>query len=240
MIERLARLGYISKGIVYVLIGAFAAAAGRAADKKEALTFILRQPFGRFLLFAIAVGLAGYGVWRFLSGIRDSEKLLVRIGRVVRGLAYGWIAIEVFRFALRQGGASGSDATARHWTARAMDKPFGVWLVAIAGLCIFGYGAYQIVRGIRGKLGKSVHIPRGILTTISRFGIAARGVVFLIIGSSLVFAATRRNPHEAHGISGALREVASQPFGHTLLMIAGIGLVAYGVYAFLNAKYREI
>lgn len=253
VIERLARLGYGSVGVVYTIIGLFAAAAGlgtggRIADRSDAVTFIFRQPLGRYILLVLAVGLAGYALWRMVCGIRDSENcgsdakgMAIRAASLLRGLAYGWIAIEVLRAALRRRrGVSTSEADTRHWIGRVMDEPFGQWLVAIVGLYIVGYGAYQIHLAWKGKLERHVHIPHGVLTAISRFGIAARGVVFLVIGASLFFAGTRRDAGEVRGTSGALRELASQPFGSHLLTLIGIGLVAYGVYGFLNARYRRI
>ncbi len=252
-IERLARPGYASKGLVYAIIGFLAAAAGlgiggKTADKNQAFKFILHQPFGHFILFILALGLAGYAVWRVISGIRDTEHrgsdakgFAVRMGGMLRGLFYGWIAIEVLRLAMtKSAGGSGGDAQTRHWTARLMDKPFGHWMVILLGLGVFGYGIYQIYRAWKGKLGKQVHIPSGMMTNVSRFGLASRGVVFLIIGGSFVFAGKQGDPGEARGTSGALRELASQPFGHVLLTLMGLGLVSYGIYAFLQAKYRRI
>lgn len=253
-IEYLARLGYRALGTVYIIIGFFAAAAGlgigvvKTADRGDAIRFILHQPFGRMILLILSLGLAGYAIWRLICGLRDAENwgsdakgLAIRFGSVVRGLVYGGIAIEVFRLALRQtGGRPGGDAQTRHWIARAMDKPHGYWLVAIAGLSVLGYGVFQIYCAWKAKLERNVHIPHGVLTAISRLGLAARGVVFLIIGSSLLFAAAQHDPGEARGTSGALRELASQPFGSHLLTLVGVGLVAYGVYAFLNARYRYI
>jgi hypothetical protein len=252
-IERLARLGYGAIGIVYTIIGVFSAAAGlggggKTADRSDAVSFILHQPFGRFILLILAVGIAGYALWRLISGIRDTENrgtdakgLAIRAGSALRGVAYGWVAFEVLRVGLRQtSGVSSSDAETRHWTGRVMDKPFGHWLIAMIGLYILGQGVYQLYRAWKSKLGKDVHIPRGTLTAISRFGLAARGVVFLVIGASLFFAGTRDDPGQARGTSGALSELASQPFGNHLLTLIGVGLVAYGVYAFLNARYRQI
>lgn len=132
-IERLARLGYISKGVVFVIIGLFAAAAGlgsggHIADKKDAFSEILHKPFGQEMLFVIAAGLAGYALWQMLSGLTDTERrgtrpgaLLMRAGSVIRGAMYAWIAFGVVRFALRTHEMTSSDANARAWTAKAME-----------------------------------------------------------------------------------------------------------------------
>lgn len=257
MIERLARLGYLSIGIVYGITGLLAAAAGAGAGgstrgHQGAFAFILRQPFGRVVLAVIALGLAGYALWRFVDGLGDSEArgsdakaLAVRLGSVARGLFYATIACEVVRLIARRGGGEGSDEQAKHWTARLIDEPFGQTLIAAAGVVILAAGAYQIYKGLSAKLGKRLRLGsmsaamRRNVVAISRFGIAARGIVFFLIGGSLVLAAVRHDPSSARGTSGALR-LLSETSGGALLVLIGIGLAAYGVFALVNARYRSI
>jgi hypothetical protein len=246
MIERLARLGYLSIGIVYIIAGLLAAAGGSTRGPKGAFTFIRHQPFGRVALAVIVIGLAGYALWRFIDGIADSEDrgsdakaIAVRIGSVARGVVYAAIAIEVLR-----GGGGGGDKT-KHWTARLMEKPFGRWIVAVAGLAFVGAAAYQLYRAFSAKLSKRLHLDsldaslRRNVVAISRFGIGARGIIFFLIGGSLIVAALRYDPSAAEGTPGALHDLA-QPFGGIPLVIVGVGLAAYGVYAFVNARYRSI
>ncbi|HET7436554.1 MAG TPA: DUF1206 domain-containing protein [Thermoanaerobaculia bacterium] len=254
-IERLARLGYISVGTVYVIIGFFAASApfgrGKTGDQKDAFAFILHAPFGRLLLWVMALGLGGYAIWRFASAWADSEHrgngakgLALRAGSVGRGALYAWFAVELVRFAMRNATSGAhSEAKAKHWTGRLMDAPFGRWLVAAAGLGVAAYGIYQLYAAVTAKLSKQLHLSgarsRTALIAISRFGLGARGLVFLVIGASLVIAAWHHNPNEAHGTSGALQAL-EQPFGGALLVLTGIGIVAYGAYAYINAWYRRV
>src|SRR4029079_3334879 len=127
-VERLARFGYVCKGFVYVVIGLLAAASivgrGESADRQYAFHFVRARPFGRVVLFVVAIGLAGYAIWRITSGFDDAERhgsdakgLLIRGGSIVRGISYGWIAIELIRQVMhRGGGGKSSDSQARHWT----------------------------------------------------------------------------------------------------------------------------
>lgn len=253
MIERLARLGYASIGVVYMIVGALAAASGlgrggSTGGQENAFRAILEQPFGRIALGVIALGLAGYTVWRFVSAAHDSEHrgndakgLGIRIGSAFRGLVYAFITVEVVRLMMHHGSSSGGDAKARGWTATIMEKPFGRWLVGAIGLAILAYGAYQLYAAWDSKLSKRIRLGeidsrvRRKVIAISRFGIAARGVVFFVIGGSVLMAAIKHSPSQAHGTSGAL---ASLP--KPVLVLVGLGLAAYGVYALVNARYRRI
>jgi hypothetical protein len=254
MIERLARLGYASIGVVYMIVGGLAAAAGlgkggSTGGHESALLVILRQPFGKVALGIIALGLVGYTLWRFASAFSDSENRgsdtkgwAIRAASVGRGLVYGLITIEVVRLMMNgRGGGSGGEQEAKHWTARLMEQPFGPWLVGAVGLGIVAYGAYQLYAAWDAKLSKRLSLGeiddrvRRKVVAISRFGIGARALVFFVIGGSLVVAAMKKSPDAAHGTSGAL---ASLP--DPLLAVVGVGLAAYGVYALVNARYRRI
>jgi hypothetical protein len=253
-VERLARLGYASVGVVYSLIGILTAGAAlgkraNTADQQDAFALILEQPFGRVLLGIVAVGLAGYAMWRFVAGFADSERrgsdakgLALRAGSIARGILYSAVAVGVVRIIMHKGGGGeGSDAKAKHWTGRLMDEPFGVWLVGAAGLIVIGYGIYQLANAWRAKLSKQLRLDpmqpsmRRKIIAVSRFGIGARGVVFTVIGVSLLLAAVRHDPSAARGTSGALQQLPDP-----LLVLVGLGLVAYGIYGWINARYRII
>jgi hypothetical protein len=254
MIEKLARLGYASIGVVYMIVGALAAAAafgrggGATGGQQSAFRMILQQPFGRVALGVIALGLVGYVLWRFLSAFTDSEHrgsdakgLALRATSIGRGIVYAGLCVEVVRLMMNGRSGSGGDQKAKHWTAALMEQPFGQWLVGLVGLAIVVTGAYQLYAAWDSKLSKRLSLGRmddrvrRKVVAISRFGIGARGVVFFVIGGSLVLAGVKHNPNAARGTSGALSALP-QP----LLALVGVGLIAYGVYALVNARYRRI
>ena len=258
-IVNLARLGYASKGVIYGTAGLLTAQAGlhrggTTADRSDAIRFIAGQPFGRAMLAVIAIGIAGYVLWRVVSGVTDADRhgsdwkgLAVRAASVIRGGFYAVFAYTLIRLLLHHGGGGkDSDATSRHWTSRALDQPFGRWLVMAAGLSLIGYGVYQCYRAAGTTLGKQLNLAsatmrtRSILLAISRFGAGARGVVFGVIGASLIRASLHRNSSDAKGLSGALRQLAALPMGSWILTVAGLGLASYGAYALISARYRRI
>jgi hypothetical protein len=259
-VEKFARFGYAAKGVVYVVVGGLAAFAafgsgGETTGSRGALAAIHDQPFGRVLLGLVAFGLAGYSLWQFIRAIEDPENdgsdgkaIAKRIGFFISGVLHFllvWYAIGIVTGAAT-GGAGGEDDGARSWSATAMSYPMGQWLVFLTGAGIVCYGIYQLVKAFKSELGKHLHLGQlepntyRAVVAISRFGLAARGVVFGIIGGFLAMAAYHHNPNEAKGVAGALDTLQRQPYGPWLLGAAAIGLIAYGVYEFVKARYRQI
>jgi hypothetical protein len=116
-----------------------------------------------------------------------------------------------------------------------------VWLAAG---WIAGYGAYQLYRSYGSKLGRQLNLsPLSTgayrwVVRISRFGIAARGVVFCLIGFFLGRAAALHDAGEVGGVRESLGAVAS--IGRWPFAVVALGLIAYGVYELANARYRRI
>jgi hypothetical protein len=254
-IERLARVGYAAKAVLYGTIGILAAQAGlgeggRTTDTGGALRELLRAPYGRAMLVVVAVGLLGYTAWLFVRAATDAEQrgdgakgVALRVGDVVRGLAHGALALAAFRLA-RGDGDGGRSEGAREFAGRAMEVPFGEVLIWLAAAAVAGYGLYQLYRSWTAKLSRRLalgELPAGTarwVVGVSRFGIAARGVVFCLIGYFLGRAAAQHDPSQAGGLKESLGAVADM--GRWPLAVMGLGLVAYGVYELVNARYRRI
>jgi len=259
-IAALARLGYAAKGVVYVLIGglAFMTAIGSRQDtegSRGALQTLIDEPFGRVILTLIAFGLAGYAVWCFVRAFFDPERagtgakgIAKRAFQFLKGVVHAALVIAVVDM-IRGAAASaggGDDEGIRDWTAWLMSFPLGVWLVGGVGLGVMAYGAVQVYKGWTSDLDDQLSLarmgPGAARWTVrfSRFGMAARGVVFGIIGVFLVLAAYRANPQEVKGVGEALATLQRQPYGPFLLGAVALGLIAYGLYQFILARYRRI
>jgi hypothetical protein len=257
-IERLARVGYVAKAVLYGTIGVLAAAAaagtgGKETDTRGAMATVLDAPFGKVLLIAIALGLLGYAAWRFAAAVVDPEHrgsdakgLAIRASYFGRGAIHVGLAYSAIRLAMGHSGqASSSGARAKDMTATAMDTHGGgEWLVWAIALGVGAYGAYQLYRAATATLGKELDLGRaqgetgGWIIAMCRLGIAARGVVFIAIGWMLSRAAADHNANRAGGISDALRTL--ERLGHGPFTAIAIGLIAYGGYQLVNARYRRI
>lgn len=255
-IQRLARLGYLTKGIIYIIIGVLAAQAafgpgGRTTDSQGALYTIVQQPFGNFLLWVVAIGLVGYAVWRLVEAAIDPEHkgddpkgIGVRLGYALNGIVYGGLAYTAFRILLGAGGGGGSST--QDWTALVLAQPLGRWLVGLAGLGVIGVGIYQIYRGVKAKfreklaLSEMSQTEETWATRAGQIGFPAHGITLGLIGIFLIQAAYQFDPSKAGGLAQALQTLARQPFGPWLLGIVALGLVVYGLFMGVMARYRRI
>jgi len=147
--SRLARLGYATKGVVYLIIGGLAAQlaighGGSATDQRGALQTIYAQPFGKFLLAIVALGLLCFALWCFIQAIfdtegkgRDAKGVIERLGYAMVGVSYGALAFGASQLVTGTGsGGKSSTANTQDWTALLLKQPLGVALVVLVGLIV--------------------------------------------------------------------------------------------------------
>jgi hypothetical protein len=255
-LTRAARLGYAARGVVYVTLALIAlqAALGRRQTEGQAgaLRTLADQPAGQILMAIIAVGLFGYAAWRLIEAAQGGDGegpgakgIGLRLTHAGSGLIYGSLGVQAVR--LLQGGAQRNDeARADDWTARLMGLPWGRALVAAVGVGVVVYAGQQLWKAARGNVTKHLDLQalspsaRENVERLGRAGIAARAVVFLITGGFLVLAARNANPTEATGLSGALTSLQTAPWGPWLLGLVALGLLAFGLFQIVQARYRVV
>lgn len=258
-LQRLARAGLVARGLLYVVVAILATqvAAGHnevRPDKQGALQAVVRQPFGRVLVLLLAVGFGGYAVWRFVEAAvgpageeEDTPKArLKRVGYFLRGCLYTFFLGSAVKLFVWSNSVAGSEEAEADWTARVLDWPGGTWLVQAVGLGAIGVGLYIGWRGLAGKFRKRLKALEmgptmcAWVRVAGTVGNVARMLLALMIGVFLIAAARTDDPAQAVGIDGALKRLADRPYGPTLLVLVAIGLAAYGIYSFAEARYRRV
>jgi hypothetical protein len=254
-VATLARIGYVAKAILYATVGVLAAQAalgrgGRMTDLGGALREVVRAPMGDALLIVIALGLAGYAMWRIVDAIADAEGkggdakgIARRLGSAVRGLAHGALAIAAYHLATGSGNGEGGGGS-EELVGRATEVGGGTWVLWVIAAGVLAYACYQLYRAYAAKLGSQLDLGAASaafgrwVIGISRAGIAARGIVFGLIGVLLVRAALHGTPREAGGVRDSLELLGDM--GRWPLAVIALGLVGYALYELLNARYRRI
>ena len=254
-VAAMARLGYVAKGTVYATIGVLAmledlGMGGKTASPDGAMQSIGSRPLGGFLLVLLAAGLAGYALWKVVQGVMDPDDRGSDAHGIVRRVAYvGSGAIHgVLSYTAAQSvfGAEDSSEDAMAASAMAYQPPVGRVLVAIVGVAVIGVGIYQLYAAykatFRGELalGRMGEAGEKWTTLLGRVGTAARALAIGVAGAFLILAAYQSDPQETRGLGGALETVQHQPLGSYMLGAIAAGLVLYGAFMFLVARYRYI
>lgn len=256
LFEALARAGFVARAVIYGIIGVLAVklaigAGGKTTDQSGALKTIVAQPFGEVMLILVAIGLAGYSLWRlfhalFGHGPEKTDDTFERLAALGSGTAYAIVCAVAIGILLGSGSSKGTSGTTSKAAAGVLGWPAGVWLVGIAGAVVIGIALYQAYRGLTADFLKDAKTEQMGETTkhwykrTAMVGHLARAVVFSLIGIFLVKAAVEYNASKAVGLDGALAKLANQSYGSALLGLVAGGLVAFAVYSLADARYRKI
>ena len=256
LVEKLGRAGYAALGVVYLLIGIVAAKAaidggGHVPSQRGAVREISAQPVGQVLLVLIGIGLMGYALWRLLAAVFDIEHagrgakgVGKRVGyaatAIVNGAA-GWTALQMAT-GIGYHGSSGVQS----WAAQIMAEPFGALVIGLVGVGLIVAGAAEIRQAFNRSFVRELELSRldpderTWIVRMGRLGLAARGVVFPIIGIALVKAALNHDPGRAKGIGEALRDLGTTSFGMGVLLVVAVGLASFGAYCVILSRYRRM
>lgn len=259
--DRLARLGFCARGVVYSIVGvislqiAWGGERGEDASKDGALREIAERPLGGVLLAVLTIGMAGYALWRASQaawGKRDEEdeakRSAKRLGSAAKAAFYGLLTVSTLRFMTSgpQAHAAGGDHKEKTLTAQVLGWPAGQLLVGGVGLAIIAGALYVAYRGLSQKFEERLDTSEmepmtgWAVDVLGTVGMAAKGLVFGLAGFLLLKAAIDFDPDQATGLDGTLKTIAHHTYGQLLLTATAVGLIAYGLYSFAEARFREL
>jgi hypothetical protein len=260
VLEYLARIGLIAYALVHLLVAwialqlAWGGGGGKSADQSGAMSTLAGEPFGKPLLWVLAVGLIALAVWQAAEVLRvrsalssSGEARKKAIGKTVKAVSktivYLGLAFLAIRFAT--GGGQSSSQQQQQTTAGVFSWPGGRILVGIAGLVLIGVGIYHVVKGVKKRFLKEIDLaeapPKAVrlITRLGQVGFPAKGVALGLVGGLLLYAAITFDPAKASGLDGALRTILQAPFGQVLLTLVALGIAAFGAFCLARARYPE-
>ena len=262
--ERAARVGFVANGLVHIILGAtsvgLALGRGGEAEQSGAMQQMAAQPFGMVLLWLCMLGCALLALWNLINAFFGTASLRGhgssdprdKDGRsnwkefvlaIAQGIAYAAVAVLFGKFAFGQGSDSGQSSSQASSTLA--QAPGGILLLILIGAVIAIIGIVFCVNGIRRKWKDDARPPRSrgvgkLLTVTGVVGYLGKGATLLAVGILVIVSGVAGDPEKSTGVDGALKAMRDQPFGSILLLCVGVGLVLYGVFLFLRARYDKM
>jgi Domain of Unknown Function (DUF1206) len=252
--ERFARAGYVVSGLLHVIIGYLAirialGTGGGSADQSGALAALSAKPGGVIALWAAAIALLIMALWRLVETALGrstdpksqgtTSEILDRAKAFALAVVYVGFAYSTFGFARGAGKSTGAQNSGL--SARLMHTGAGTAVLIVGGVIIVAVGGYHIYKGASRNFlddlnGTSSDLVRGL----GLIGYIAKGLVIVGAGVLVIVAASLSEPAKATGLDGALKTLGAQPYGTIPLILAGLGIITYGLYSFAMARYTKM
>ncbi len=264
LIVKLARLGWLAKGIVYLLAGLLAlvvvgrsfgwspvSGVSKEASPTGAIKQVAQSAGGPVVLVALAAGMFLYALWRLatavLPGSTDAKGWVTRVGYAVSAIIYTTFGITAIALTKAHAASrTNGNKTVTDITARVLQHTAGQWLIGIVGVVIVAAGLYRISLGVKSDVTRDVDMsdmsgPRRQLTRrLGAIGEIGRGTALGLIGFFLIRAALTTSAGQATGLDGALRRLALVSWGKFVVAGVGLGFVAYGLFCVTTFTRRRL
>lgn len=240
--ERAARAGFIASGVLHILLAwiilrlAFGAAGN--ADQSGALAQLGSQTGGAIMLWLAAAGLAALGLWHLAEAVveRDAKD---KVKAAAVGVVNIALAVSAARFAMGGGQSSGQQNAGM--SAQLMQSGWGKAVLIVVALVLIGVGGYHVYKGATKRFKKELTRSKGsVVTPAGVIGYVAKGLVLAGAGILVIVATLTSDPAKASGIDAAVKTLGSAPFGRILLVLAAIGIAAYGVFSLIRGRYADM
>lgn len=248
-----ARFGFGVLAVVHILIGIIAlqiAFGGNGeAEPTGALERLAGGTAGPWTMWACAIGCFGLAAWQLSEAtlrarhLPAGEQLSKTISSGSLSIIYGSMSFTFARFAF--GGEVDSSESTRDFTASMMGSPFGTFVILAVGGTVFGIGVYFVFKGIlrkfRPELRHFEDTHRGaLIEVLGVIGHVAKGIALILVGILFVAAVITHDATRSTGLDGSLKALTDHPFGTPLLVTVAVGLICYGIFALVRAKFGRM
>jgi hypothetical protein len=259
-IKSLARLGFYSKGFLFIVIGILAILlvigldGGKLADATGALSTVAHRPYGKVFLIIFIAGAVGHGVWNILRGAADVDEAgnkwqgIVKRGiQIGIGIFYLGLAVSALEIVLAARVVEANSQAEETFISVALAVPlFGTLFLVALGLSVIGAGFHECYSGVTGKFRENYRLWKitgfhlKVINVLGILSFTARALLLVLMGYFFIRAAFYNTAGGAIGMDAALLTLLKSSYGRIVVLLTAVGLVCHGVLAFYEAKYRRI
>lgn len=265
-LRTLAQWGLTARAVVYLLLGyltlriALAAVGGRTAEPASsagAVQEAARQTWGQVTLLLLAAGFACYALNQLVEAIFRPGRAAGRMNRWrMRAVScFGCLLYVAFcistlslldSFGRKSGTAGSEQRQDTALTATLLHSGPGHLLVWVAGalfvLSGLELGRRSVKLTFQERFVAELHPPwiGIVIRVLGAFGCVARATVFVLVGVFILKAAALGEARQTKGLDATFRSVAHSAYGRVTLTVLSLGLLSYGLYCLLEARYRDL
>jgi Domain of Unknown Function (DUF1206) len=255
----LARIGCVSIGTVYVLVGSLAllALSGRlieAADEERVVQLLLDIPGGALVIWGIVVGATAYVAWRIIEAVSDPygfgagwRGLTRRFALASSAIGYALIGFTTARIALGSSNAARDAAEEQQQliVGQVLGWPGGELLIGIAGAVLAVVGVTQFVLVARRAYATEIRIEpqtelgERVTHFLAWYGYSARGVILCVLAWFLLDGAISSDPNAVGDTDTAFDFIGGGILGDSAFAVVAVGTIAYGIFMYMNAWHYK-
>lgn len=252
-LDVVARFGFAVLALVHILIGVIALqiAFGEPgeAEPTGALEQLAAGTIGPWTMGACAIGCLGLAVWQFSEAtlrarhLPTGQQVSKGISSGALSIIYGSMAFTFARFAF--GGEPDSGESTQDFTESFVGTGIGDFVILAVGGTVLGIGVYFVFKGLMRKFRPELRhfedTKRGaLIDMLGVVGHVAKGAALILVGILFVAAVITHDPERSTGLDGSLKALTEHPFGTPLLVGIAAGLICYGIFATIRARFGRM
>ncbi|NJC27149.1 hypothetical protein GGR27_002662 [Lewinella antarctica] len=250
----LLRVGSAAKGLVYLLMGLFCLGtvfgiSTSTGGPKETITWLGQNPFGQLIYLVLGLGILAYALWRLYEALIDPHgrgtsygALFYRLNCIIVGGAYAALAFYAFRRLFR--GYGGGDAR-EDAIQILLGFPYGQEITYVIAAFVVFAGISALYTGFSEQHMRDVdkwaltQVQEKWFRRVGLVGLGGVAAVYFIMAYSLYEAAKLYRGDKFKGVGESLSYLEGWGWGLVMMLITGVGLVAYGVFMFIRSYYER-
>ena len=251
-VKSVGRIGIASRGTIYAILAYLALDIARhgSAPAQTSSTGALQEldsrTGGRLLLIGLTIGLACYAGWRLINAIAGSKSGIKRLSSILVGIVYAGLCARAIELLAGHPPSGGASSNPEPWVSKIMHWTGGSVTIEVAGAILIGaglgLGAYGLFRQYDKDLALELlsHRMKMVVTLLGGVGEVARGFLLGLVGVYLIQAAITSDASRAKSIDGALRALVVNPLGAFAIALVALGLLAFAIFSFFDARLRRL